>query len=132
MRSWQMRLGVALPALLVLALSSCGGGDEDDREERSDLITINSTPPTTQAASVGLSGTRWSHVGSVTWSNAAGGSGNATLANDVCGFPLPIPLACNHRWSASIPLFVGGNVITVIGDAGDEFTRLTVTITRLP
>jgi hypothetical protein len=130
MRRWLTRLGVALPTLLVLALSSCGGGD--DRDERPDLITINSTPPTTQATSVGLSGTRSTSVDSVTWSNAAGGSGNATLANDVCGFPLPIPLPCNHRWSASVPLFVGANVITVIGNGGiDEFTRLTVTITRL-
>jgi len=125
-------LRIAMLAPLVVALSACGSGG-GDREEVPDLITINSTPPTTQAGSVGLSGTRSSSVDSVTWSNAAGGSGTATLANDVCGFPLPIQLPCNHRWSATIPLFVGDNVITVLGNGAlDEFTRLTVTITRSP
>lgn len=125
-------LRIAMLAPLVVALSACGSGN--DMDEVPDLITINSTPPITQAGSVGLSGTRTSRVDSVTWSNAAGGSGTATLANDVCGFPLPIPLPCNHRWSASIPLFVGDNVITVIGNDEflEDFTRLTVTITRSP
>jgi len=118
----------------VLVVISCGGGGGDDKEEVPNLITINSVAQNpTQASLVNLSGTRSSTVNSVTWSNAAGGSGTAALAADTCGFPLPFPVPCNERWTATIPLVVGDNLITVIGYGGiDEFTRLTTTIRRTP
>ena len=124
---------MAVPALLVVALTSCGGGG-DDSEEVPDLIAIK--PPTesrTLAPLVALSGTRASDVHTVNWSNAAGGSGAATLTAEQC-FAFPIGhFPCNHGWSASIPLVVGDNLITVTGYGGlDSFTRATVTITRTP
>jgi hypothetical protein len=133
MKTWLTRSRMAVPALLVVALSSCGG-DGDESEEVPDLITINSPSENpTLSPLVALSGTRSSSVHAVNWSNAAGGGGAATLTAQECVvFPIG-RFPCNHGWSASIPLVVGNNLITVIGHGGiDSFTRVTITITRTP
>ena len=122
--------GVVLAPLLV-ALISCGGGsdDEPERHEVPGLISISqpSQGSSTSSATALVRGPRSNTVHTVTWSNSAGGTGSATLGS--CGFfPSPLPLPC---WEASIPLSVGTNVITAIGDGSDgEFCRATITITR--
>src|SRR5512145_2922045 len=122
--------GVVLAPLLI-ALISCGGGsdDEAERHEVSGLISISqpSQGSSTSSATALVRGPRSNTVHTVTWSNSAGGNGSATLGSCVF-FPLPLPLPC---WETSIPLSVGANVITVIGDGSDgEFSRATITITR--
>jgi hypothetical protein len=124
-------------SLITLALAcalaaGCGGGD-DDSEEVPGLITLTSSPENpTLAPSVTLTGTRQSSVDRVAWSNSAGGSGGATLTAEQC-FAFPIGnFPCNHAWTATIPLVVGANAITVTGSGFDQFTRVTVTITRSP
>lgn len=114
----------------LVALVSCGGGDDEpERHEVAGLISISqpSQGSSTPSATAIVRGPRSSTVHTVSWSNSAGGQGSATLGS--CGFfPSPIPLPC---WEASIPLTVGANVITVIGDGSDgEFGRATITITR--
>ena len=122
--------GVVLAPLLV-ALISCGGGsdDEPERHEVPGLISISqpSQGSSTSSATALVRGPRSNTVHTVTWSNSAGGTGSATLGS--CGFfPSPLPLPC---WEAPIPLSVGTNVITAIGDGSDgEFSRATITITR--
>jgi hypothetical protein len=125
-------------SLIMLALAcalaaGCGGGD--DSEEVPDLITLNSSPENpTLAPSVTLTGTRQSSVDRVTWTNSAGGGvGNATLTAEQCRALPPIGnYPCNHAWTATIPLVVGANAITVTGYGFEQFTRVTVTITRSP
>src|SRR5262245_4835564 len=121
--------GVVLVPLV--ALTSCGGGDDDapERHEVQGLIAITEPSPgfSTSSATAALKGTRSNNVHTVRWSNSAGGSGSATLGS--CGFfPVPLPLPC---WQASVPLTIGANVITVVGDGSDgEFGQATITITR--
>ena len=130
-KSWRRLSLAAVLAPLLVALISCGGGDDDEpeRHEVSGLIGITEPSPgfSTSGATATLKGTRSNLVHTVSWSNSAGGSGSATLGS--CGFfPVPIPLPC---WQASVPLTIGANVITVIGDGSDgEFGRATITITR--
>jgi hypothetical protein len=131
-----MRLRTALLAPLVVALISCGGGD--DPEEIEGLISIDrpTGSPTyeTYAQSVHASGSRSTSVTSVAWTNAAGGNGaaNLTLQRNCVAFPIPIVFPeCNHAWDATIPLIIGANVITVTGyDSDGDFGRDTITITR--
>lgn len=130
-----IRLRTALLVPLIVALISCGDGD--DREEIEGLVTIErpTGQPTyqTYAQTVQASGPRWTSVDTVNWSNAAGGSGAANLTFQQNCFAFIIVFAqCNHEWNASIPLVIGANVITVIGFGSDgDFGRDTITITRL-
>ena len=136
-QSWRKPLLVAVLAPLLVGLSACGGGDEDDGpQEVQGLVTIEfpTESPTfgpTSQESVTVSGSRSMFVKAVTWSNSAGGSGTGTLTEEPCVI-LGIQLLCNTRWSMSVPLAVGTNTITVTGtDPRNLFGRDTITITRI-
>jgi len=137
MKTWLKRLRVAVLVPLVIALSSCGGGDEDEPQEIQGLITIesptaNSTYGDTYEEAVNLSGSRSQTAREVSWSNAASGSGAATLTAEECFFFSAGPFVCNTGWSAEVPLVVGTNVITVIAyNPNRDFGQDTITITRL-
>jgi hypothetical protein len=132
MTTYTKVVSAVLAPLLVVALISCGGGDDDacERHEVEHLIHI--TEPTqepefsTSSATVTLRGARSSDA-AVSWRNSAGGNGPAMLGSCFF-FPAPFPLPC---WQASIPLSFGSNVITVTGEGSDcEFDEDTITITR--
>ena len=136
-KSWGKQLLVAVLAPLLVGLSACGGGDdEDDPREIEGLVTIE-TPtasptfgPTSQMT-VNVSGSRSITVNAVTWSNSAGGSGTGTLTVEECSLFGVGPIPCNHGWHISVPLAVGTNTIKVIGtDAEGDFGQDTITITR--
>lgn len=137
-KSWRKQLLVAALAPLLVELSACGGGDdEDEPHEIEGLVTIESPTagptfgPTSQAT-VNISGSRSLTVNAVTWSNSAGGSGTSTLTVEECSLFGSGPFPCNHGWSMSVSLAVGTNTITVTGtnSAGGGFGRDTITITR--
>jgi len=136
-KGWRRQLLVAGLAPLLVGLSACGGGDdEDEPREIPGLVTIESptTSPTfgpTAQATENLSGSRSLTVVEVTWTNSAGGSGTGTLTVQEC-FPFGVgPIPCNHGWSTSVALAVGANTITVTGKNADgSFGRDTITITR--
>jgi hypothetical protein len=133
----QKQLLVAVLAPLLVGLSACGGGDEDDGpQEVQGLVTIEfpATSPTfgpTSQDTIAVSGSRSMFVKTVTWSNSAGGSGTGTLTEEPCVI-VGIPLLCNTEWSMSVPLAIGTNTITVTGtDPRGFFGRDTISITRI-
>ena len=124
-------LRVMVLAPLIVALVSCGGGDDEDtpRHEVPGFIEIYEPDPgfSTTNATVTVKGTGNSTVHTISWNNSAGGNGRGTVGSCLL-FPFPLPLPC---WQASIPLSIGTNVITVIGDGSEgRFGRATITITR--
>jgi hypothetical protein len=133
-KRWRKQLLSALLAPLLVGLSACGGGGDEDRpSEIPGLITIESPGDSgpTCAATVTVSGSRSATATSVTWSNSAGGSGTAQLTGEECsiaGFRLP----CNTAFHMSVPLAVGANTITVTAtNPGGDFGRDTITLTRV-
>ena len=133
-KRWRKQLLSALLAPLLVGLSACGGGGDEDRpSEIPGLITIESPGDSgpTCAATVTVSGSRSATATSVTWSNSAGGSGTAQLTGEECfiaGFRLP----CNTAFNMSVPLAAGANTITVTAtNPGGDFGRDTITLTRV-
>lgn len=134
-KTWRQLL-VAMLGLVLLGLSACGGGGDDGPREIQGLVTIESPTesptfgPVSQATVI-VSGSRSLTAQSVTWSNAAGGSGTADLTVQQCFFGAAGPFDCNHGWTMSVPLAVGTNPITVTGtNPSGDFGRDTITITR--
>ena len=133
-KSWRKQLLSAVLAPLLVGLSACGGGGDEDRpSEIPGLITIESprdSGPTCQET-ITVSGSRSATAPSVTWSNSAGGSGTAALTGEECffaGFRLP----CNTGFNTSVPLAVGTNTITVTAtNPSGDFGRDTITLTRV-
>jgi|SRR5688572_8464573 hypothetical protein len=128
------QLLAAVLAPLLVGVSACGGGGDEDRpSEIPGLITIESPTNSGQicAETVTVSGSRSATATSVTWSNSAGGSGAAQLTGEECfiaGFKLP----CNTRFNMSVPLAVGANTITATAtNPGGDFGRDTITLTRV-
>ena len=161
-----MLRNLLLAGLAVLVSVSCGGGgDEDEPPPNPGTITIES-PSTTgtytaapAATSVVLSGIAFNtnqftncfiggqqniaDIGTtVTWINAAGGSGTASqsvncssitgtgangwLCADTDG-------ACRvgyHNWNASIPIVPGTNVVTMTAAGPRGVAHDTITINR--
>jgi hypothetical protein len=131
-----MRLRTTLALALVALLVACGGHEEGHEIEGMLTIDEPTEAPTyeTYAQTVRVSGPRYTSVESVTWTNAAGGSGAATLTLQRNCFAFPLPFVfpeCNHEWNASVALVVGVNVITVTGyDSDHDFGRDSIAITR--
>ena len=102
----------AMLAPLLVGLSACGGGDDEDQpREIPGLITIESPASSGQtcAATVTVSGSRSATAPSVTWSNS-----------------------CNTGFNMSVPLAVGTNTITVTATNPDgNFGRDAITLTRV-
>jgi hypothetical protein len=136
-KNWRKQLLAAVLAPLLVGLSACGGGDDEDGpREIPGLVTfeVPTASPTfgpTSQATLDLSGSRSLTVTAVTWSNSAGGSGTGTLTVQEC-FPFGVgPIPCNHGWLMTVPLAVGTNTITVIGkNPNGDFGQDTITITR--
>lgn len=127
---------ILLAGLAVIALASCGsGGDDEEGHEVPGLVTIEapteSPTYTTASKEMQLSGSRSDDVFAVSWSNAAGGGGEASLSSRECYFFSAGPFTCNTEWRASIPLVGGENVITVTASGSNgHWGRDTITITR--
>jgi hypothetical protein len=103
-------------------ISITGGGGGGDTTPPAIAIGTPTTSATysTSSSPLALGGTASDNVGvtSVTWSNAAGGSGTA---------------GGTTTWSASIPLTAGSNVLTVTArDAANNPTSDTITVTYTP
>ena len=132
---WRQQLLVVV-LVPVLALSACGGGGDDGPREIQGLVTIESPTesptfgPVSQATVI-VSGSRSLTAQSVTWSNAAGGSGTAELTVQQCFVGGAGPFDCNHGWTMLVPLTIGPNTITVTGtNPSGDFGRDAITITR--
>ena len=161
-----MLRNLLLAGLAVLVSMSCGGGgdDEDEPPPNTGTITIESPSTDTYTAgpadtSVVLSGTasnantftncfiggqqNIADIGtSVTWTNAAGGSGTASQSvscSSITGTGGKGWLCADnggsctvgyHNWTASIPIFPGTNVVTMTASGPRGVARDTITITR--
>ena len=154
-----------LPAgLAALVAVSCGGGDEEEEPPRDDGITIVSPSTDTYTAnpaatSVILSGIAFNasfitncfiggqqniaDIGTtVTWTNAAGGSGTASQSVNcssltgtggvgwLCANHNGLCTVGYHNWTATIPIVPGTNVVTMTATNPRGVARDTVTITR--
>ena len=153
-----------LVGVAMLLAVSCGGGDEEDEPPPNEGITIVS--PSTDsytagpaATSVVLSGIAFNanfitncfiggqqniaDIGTtVTWTNAAGGSGMASqsvLCSSITGTGANGWLCADHgglcrvgyhNWTASIPIVPGTNVVTMTATNPRGVARDTITITR--
>jgi hypothetical protein len=156
-----------LAGLAVLCCVSCGGGDDEEEAndnpngnvgrgtltiERPTTDAAYTTPSPLQTAVV-VSGTAFTQIISctvsfptstadigvtVTWTNAAGGSGTASQSAHCCGFLSFSGRLCDstgapnrHDWNTTIPISPGTNLITVIAtDSSGNLGRDTITITR--
>jgi len=103
-------------------ISITGGGGGGDTTPPAIAIgtPTTSTSYSTSSSPLALGGTASDNVGvtSVTWSNAAGGSGTA---------------GGTTSWSASIPLTAGSNAITVTArDAANNPSSDTISVTYTP
>ncbi len=153
--NWTTRIRIGLITVLALVISGCGGGGgggsppvNDPNRVGAGWITItgNSAGPTnsTNLSYVGLSGEafispKWSScctwTGSdsgvtVSWANAT--TGNSGTAFQETQYGLLIFLV-SHKWSASVDLAVGSNVITMTAtDKSGNLGRVTTTVTRTP
>jgi len=162
-----MLRNLLLVALAMLVAVSCGGGDDEEEPPPNPngnvgRGTLTIEIPTSEAAytappsanTVDLSGTAFNtffffscHFGgphtasdtrvTVSWSNAAGGSGTASQSVSCCGFGVNGFLCDHHNsvghhsWNASIPIVAGTNLVTVIAtDPSGNLGRDTITITR--
>ena len=157
------RLAAGL-ALLVSVSCGGGGGDEDEPPPNAVTITIESPSTDTYTAgpadtSVFLSGTASNanlftscFIGgqqdpaaigtTVTWGNAAGGSGTASQSVScssitgtggqgwLCASNGQSCLVGAHKWTASIPIFPGTNVVTMTASGPRGVARDSINITR--
>jgi hypothetical protein len=124
--------GLLAPA--VMALASCGG---EERSEIADFVEIDSVAPPIYRSTIALGGSRSRGAHTVAWLTDTGASGTATLTfQRNCSLAPFFPIVvdeCNHRWSASVPLNLGTNNITVIGEGSDgDWGQARITIARLP
>ena len=160
-----MRRNVFLAGLAVLVSVSCGGGDDEDESSPPGSITIESpsTDPYTAgpaATVVVLSGTasnanfitnclvggqqNIADIGTtVTWVNAAGGSGTASQSVNcstltgtgggngwLCANSGGLCKVGHHNWTASIPIVPGTNVVTMTVTGPWGVARDTITLIR--
>jgi len=131
--------------LCAVLVGGCGGGDElfEDLfdvvwdsafEPESRAPTLFISEPTrersyqTTAESVRIGGTTSDPDADMWWSNSAGGEGDAIPEDDWC-FAF-----CNYDWSATVPLSVGYNFITVvaIGEGGTSQATLEIWRVAVP
>ncbi|HEY8252309.1 MAG TPA: hypothetical protein VIG70_17080 [Burkholderiales bacterium] len=160
-----MLRNLLLAGLAVLVFVSCGGGDDEEEPppNRGHLTIGNPSADAVTVApsetTIELSGTAFNasfffncffgtnHVAdigvSVTWNNAAGGSGTASQSVGCCsitgtggkGWLCALHggsgTVGDHNWSASIPIIPGTNVVTMTAsDSSGNVGRDTITITR--
>ena len=160
-----MLRNLLLAGLAVLVSVSCGGGDdEDEPPSNPGTITIESPSTDTYTADpaatlVVLSGIAFNtnlftncfiggqqniaDIGTtVTWMNAAGGSGTASQSvncSSITGTGANGWLCANtggsckvgyHNWTTSIPIVPGTNVVTMTATGPGGVAHDTITITR--
>lgn len=156
-----IRYGFPLSLITILAgllsiMPSCGGGGAGGSNGSSDCsnktgagwVTIDARAATTPDSSfIRLTGTAfisptWYRCCSgsaddtgvtISWSNpVSGNSGIAYHAVEIC-YLLFYPYLCNHTWSATVPLALGDNTITVTAsDPGTNSGSSCLTATRTP
>jgi hypothetical protein len=127
--------------VVALQLAGCGGGADDEPDCWRDIAP---------SAELSMQGTFWSGlvpaseyadvVGQVVyegmtidWSNSAGGSGRTVSTAETCVCPCfgrPLEYVCGYRWSASVPLAVGHNVITFVSSYGGCSAEQSIAIER--
>jgi len=147
---------IAILAGLFSFIPSCGGGGAGNSNGSgacstntgAGWVTIDAPAATTpDSAFIRLTGTAfisptWYRCCSgsaddtgvtISWSNpASGSSGIAYHAVEICYFFFQ-PYLCNHTWSATVPLALGSNTITVTAsDPGTNRGSSCLTATRTP
>ncbi|HTP05725.1 MAG TPA: Ig-like domain-containing protein [Nitrospirota bacterium] len=147
---------IAILAGLFSFIPSCGGGGAGNSNGSgacstntgAGWVTIDAPAATTpDSAFIRLTGTAfisptWYRCCSgsaddtgvtISWSNSASGSsGIAYHAVEICYFFFQ-PYLCNHTWSATVPLALGSNTITVTAsDPGTNSGSSCLTATRTP
>jgi Bacterial Ig-like domain len=143
---------IVILAGILSVMTSCGGGGGGGGSSGNSSITgagwvtIDAPAATTSdSAFILLTGTAfisptWSRCCSgsaddtgvtISWSNpASGSSGIAYHAVGICYF-LFTPYLCDHTWSATVPLALGNNTITVTAsDPGTNSGSSYITTTR--
>lgn len=120
---------------LIIGLWSCGGGDSGNSninsigggwvtiDEPTTVLTYTSSCNSIHLGGEAFISPTWSKCCSgsaddtgvtVTWNNVTTGvSGNAFQSIDICYFYFYYPYLCHHRWSATVPLILGDNLITI-------------------
>ena len=130
-------------------ITACGGGGGVTVEQ--DLggagwVTI-SGPDTTSGLTASVSGKAFisptmqrccsgdaSDTGvTVSWSNETTGASGPAVQTPKYGYFFFTPFLSGHRWSASVPLALGSNVITVTAsDSSGNFGHASLTVSRTP
>ena len=125
----------------MIALAGCGGGEEGDVwDDVFDslwdallgpgvpTLTINEPssggPYVTTASEVRIAGTTSDPDADIFWTDSAGGDGDTTPEWELCLF------SCAYDWSATVPLAVGYNLITMVASGEGGTTMATIAVMR--
>lgn len=126
---------------VMIALAGCGGGEDGDVwddlfdslwdalwEPGVPTLTINEPssggPYVTTANQARIAGTTSDPDADIFWTDSAGGEGDTTPEWELCWF------SCAYDWSATVPLAVGYNLITVVASGEGGTTMATIAVVR--